>query len=59
MINRLLEEYTFVKKVVHSCSSEEQLNNAYSWAQDWAMRMKRNYPQDVPSWEDLYQSVIK
>ena len=57
MMDRILDEYQYVKKVVKSCVTEAQLKNAKRWAEDWAWRMKRNYPQDVKSATDLYLSV--
>jgi hypothetical protein len=59
MNDQLLDQYVYVKKVVKSCVTKEQLANAKSWAEDWAKRMKVLYPQDVHSWTDLYLSVVE
>ena len=59
MNDQILDEYLYVKKVVKSCVTPEQLKNAQDWAQDWAQRMKRNFPSEIVSWTDLYLSVIE
>jgi hypothetical protein len=56
-MNDFLEQYEYVKKVVKSCVTREQLTNAKSWAEDWSKRMKFLYPEYVHSWTDLYLSV--
>ena len=58
MTDRLLDEYKYVQKVVRSCVTEAQLENAKKWAEDWAWRMKANYPKEVHSATDLYLSVV-
>ena len=59
MNDQLLDQYTYVKKVVKSCVTKEQLANAQTWAENWAKRMKVLYPKDVPSWTNLYLSVVE
>jgi len=54
----MLDEYNYVKKVVASCVTPEQIKVSKDWAEDWAQRMKRNFPKEVSSWTDLYLSVI-
>lgn len=54
----LLKEYYYVKKVVHSCVTEEQLDVAKKWAEDWCIRAKKENPNDVLSATDLYLDVI-
>jgi len=54
----LTEQFIYVNKVVNSCETEEQKKNAYEWAQDWAKRMKHNYPNKVSSFTDLFLDVI-
>ena len=58
MTDKLLDEYKYVKKVVRSCVTRQQMENAKRWAEDWAKRMKEIYPEDVKSWTDLYLSVV-
>jgi len=58
MNDRMLDEYNYVKKVVASCVTPEQIKVSKDWAEDWAQRMKRNFPKEVSSWTDLYLSVI-
>ena len=58
MTDRLLDEYKYVQKVVRSCVTEAQLENAKKWAEDWAWRMKAIYPNKVLSASDLYLSVV-
>jgi hypothetical protein len=59
MNDKLLDEYLFVKKVVKSCETKKQLENAKIWAENWAKRMKSIYPSEVLSWTDLYLSVTE
>jgi hypothetical protein len=58
MNEKLQAEFNFVKKVIKSCSTEEQLTNAKEWAADWAKKMEAKYPLEVTSWINLYLSVI-
>ncbi len=57
MLN-LNEQFDYVNKVVNSCTTEKQKELAYEWAEDWAKRMKRNYPNKVDSYTDLFLDVI-
>ena len=57
MLN-LNEQFVYVKKVVNSCETEEQKKHVYEWAEEWSKRMKRNYPQKVSSFMDLFLDVI-
>jgi hypothetical protein len=57
MLN-LREQFNYVKRVVSSCTTEEQTNNAHEWAYDWSKRMKCNYPDKVHSHTDLFLDVI-
>jgi len=57
MLN-LREQFNYVNKVVNSCKTEKQKEHAYEWAQDWAKRMKCNYPNKVDSYTDLFLDVI-
>jgi hypothetical protein len=59
MNDKLLDEYLYVKKVVKSCVTRQQLENAKTWAEDWAKRMKDLFPSEVRSWTDLYLSVTE
>ena len=54
----LTEQFQYVNKVVNSCETEEQKKHAYDWAEDWAKRMKHNYPHKVSSFTDLFLDVI-
>ena len=58
-MNKFLDEYTYVKKVVSSCVSDAQFTQAKKWAENWAKRTKKNNPDYVLSWTDLYLSVIE
>jgi len=58
-MNEFLDQYEYVKKVVKSCKTKEQLNNAKSWAEDWTKRMKIQFPDYVKSCTDLYLSVTE
>ena len=57
MLN-LKEQFIYVNKVVNSCKTEIQKEHAYKWAQNWAKRMKYNYPNKVDSSTDLFLDVI-
>jgi len=58
--DEFLDQYSYVNRVVKSCRTEEQLQNAKRWAEDWAWRMKRNVPSlEIQSATDLYLSVIE
>jgi hypothetical protein len=53
-----LDQFSYVNRVVNSCQTEGQRQNALKWAEDWAKRMKAAYPKSVHSHVDLYLSVI-
>lgn len=53
-----LYEFARVRKVIKSCTTNKQMENATIWAKDWSKRMASLYPDMIPSWEDLYQQVI-
>ena len=58
--DEFLDQYSYVNRVVKSCRTEEQLQNAKRWAEDWAWVMKRNVPSlEIQSATDLYLSVIE
>ena len=57
MLN-LREQFNYVNKVVNSCKTEKQKEHVYEWAEDWAKRMKSNYPNKVDSYTDLFLDVI-
>lgn len=58
--DEFLDQYSYVSRVVKSCKTEEQLQNAKRWAEDWAWRMKNNIPSlEIQSATDLYLSVIE
>ena len=54
-----LTQYDYVKKVIKSCKTEEQLENAKQWAEGWSKRMKIIVPWFVTSWTDLYLAVTE
>jgi hypothetical protein len=56
-MNKFLDQYKYVSKVIDSCVTPEQLDNAKAWARDWSARMYRLYPKLVPSQEELYDAV--
>ena len=58
-MDRFLDEYTYVKKVVSSCVTDKQFTHAKKWAENWAKRTHENYPDHVLSWTDLYLNVIE
>jgi hypothetical protein len=53
-----LYEFAKVRKVINSCRTEEQYQNAYRWARDWSKRMSHQYSDIVPDWESLLDQVI-
>jgi hypothetical protein len=58
--DEFLDQYSYVSRVVKGCKTEEQLQNAKRWAEDWAWRMKKNVPSlEIQSATDLYLSVIE
>jgi hypothetical protein len=58
--DEFLDQYSYVNKVVKSCKTEQQLQHAKRWAEDWAWRMKTNVPSlEIQSATDLYLSVIE
>jgi hypothetical protein len=58
-MDKFLDEYIYVKKVVSSCVTDTQFSNAKKWAENWAKRAKENYSDHVLSWTDLYLNVIE
>lgn len=58
-MDRTLDEFKYVNRVVTSCKTEEQLKHAKKWAENWARRQQRLWPDDVLSWTDLYLQVIE
>jgi len=57
--DEFIDQFLFVKKVVLSCKTSVQLENAKKWADGWSKRMKVNAPNFVDSQVDLYLSVIE
>lgn len=51
------QELAFVKKVLQSCETNEQKENAKRWAQEWARRQKYLFKRNSQQWKDLYISV--
>jgi hypothetical protein len=58
-MDRVLEEFKYVNKVVSSCTTLAQLNSAKKWAEEWSKRMKILFPEDISSYIDLYLQVIE
>ncbi len=56
-MNNFLDQLMYVRKVVTSCITEDQLENAKHWAFEWAGRMRKQYPSCVPSETELYEAV--
>jgi len=58
MSKLISDQYEYVNRVVRSCETNQQREAALQWAEDWAKQMKRLFPDEVTSWNDLYLSVI-
>lgn len=58
-LDTFIDQFKYVNRVVSSCKTVDQLNNAKRWAEDWSKRMKRNFPDIVKSDVDLYEHVIR
>ena len=54
-----IEQYDYVKKVVKSCKTEAQINNAKRWAEDWSKRMNNLAPWVIDGWFNLYIEVTE
>lgn len=57
-MDKMLDEFKYVNRVVQSCITETQRINAMAWAHDWAKRMKALNPETIHSHTDLYLQVI-
>jgi hypothetical protein len=56
-MDNFLDQLIYVRKVITSCITEDQLKNAKQWAWEWAGRMRKQYPTWVPCETDLYEAV--
>jgi hypothetical protein len=52
-----LDQLMYVRKVIKSCITEDQLEGAKQWAQAWSSRMRKQYPKLVPCEAELYEAV--
>ena len=55
----LIDQFKYVNKIVTTCKSKEQKDNAYKWAWEWSKRAKSNYPKIIHSHTDLFLDVIR
>jgi hypothetical protein len=53
-----LYEFAHVRRIVHSCKTQDQYNNAHEWAKRWSKRMIKIYPNVAENWETLFDQVI-
>jgi len=51
-------ELEYVKKVLLSCKTEKQKENALRWAKEWAHRQKHHFLHNPVAWTELYFSII-
>jgi hypothetical protein len=56
-MDNFLDQLVYVRKVITSCITEEQLKNAKQWAREWSSRMYQQYPDLVQCETELYESV--
>ena len=59
MICEFIYEFNHIKKVVESCETQEQLDNATRWAKSWCLRMRIAYPNVILNCEELFEEVIR
>ena len=66
MKSKLRSEYNYIKKVIHSCKTREQINSAYNMIDNWYdMRVgevEYRPMYDYTTWDllsDLYNDLIK
>lgn len=52
------DQFYYVRKVVQNCNTEIQKENALRWAQDWAKRAKRVFPEIEVNELDLFLDVL-
>lgn len=55
----LKEQITYVKKIVASCKTEEQKTVATNWAEKWAQRTQKIFPNVIDNWVDLFIEVMQ
>lgn len=55
----LKEQITYVKKIVGSCKTEEQKTVATNWAEKWAKRTQKIFPNVIDNWVDLFIEVMQ
>ena len=58
-LDTFLEQFKYVNRVVRSCQTVDQLENAMRWAEDWCKRMERIHPNIVKSYSELYGQVME
>lgn len=54
-----LKQFTYVNRVVCSCTNPLQREAAKKWARNWVERMRKSAPDFVHNKEDLYLAVIE
>ncbi len=55
----LKDQFKYVNKIVITCKTKQQKDNAYKWAWEWSKRAKFNYPDIIHSHTDLFLDVIR
>ena len=58
MICEFINEFNRIKKVVESCETQEQYDNATRWAKNWCMRMCVAYPNVIKDCNKLYEEIV-
>lgn len=58
MICEFINEFNHIKKVVESCETQEQYDNATRWAKNWCMRMCVAYPNIIDDCDKLYEDIL-
>ena len=57
-MEKLLTELFYIRRVIASCKTESQLNNAKKWAYEWANRAQAKNSNLVPYVTELYSAAI-
>ena len=58
MIFEFIREFNHVKRVVESCKTPEQYENATKWAKNWSIASRVKYPNFIEDCNKLYEEVV-
>jgi hypothetical protein len=57
MTNEYAHEFNRIKKVIESCETQDQYDNAIKWARKWCMRRCLSHPNIIEDCNKLYEDM--